>query len=410
MEILYIASSFPKPNQGSTIYTDLAEALLDRGHKLTVIVSSERKYTSKTCWSSERGCRVLRVKTGNIYDVGFIEKGISILTMEYIVKLAIKYRLKGEQYDLIIYEAPPVTNCGIVKYAKRIFGAKTYLMLKDIFPQNAVDIGIIKKESIIYRIFKRKEKNLYSVSDIIGCMSQGNKDYILEHNPWIKSNKVEIFPNTKKVKKLEKGLIDKCCLKDKYSIPKEAVIFLFGGNMGKPQGIDFLCESIRQLKDERDIFILLVGRGTEKEKIKEYIKRTKCENAKVIDNLPRDQYEDIANICDVGLVLLDYRFTIPNYPSRILSYMEKGIPVLAATDINTDFRKLIEDSKCGLWCPSNDVGSFCENIKTMAKNYQLRKSMGLNGRSFLEKNLDVDVSVEIIEKLKEDLKGDDQYV
>ena len=117
-----------------------------------------------------------------------------------------------------------------------------------------------------------------------------------------------------------------------------------------------------------------------------------------IDNLPRDEYEDMVKQCDVGLVLLDHRFTIPNYPSRILAYMEYSMPVVAATDINTDFKELIKNSDCGLWCCSDNIEEFCNKIVTISKDKQLRENKGRNGRKYLEDNFNVNISVKLIEK------------
>ena len=117
-----------------------------------------------------------------------------------------------------------------------------------------------------------------------------------------------------------------------------------------------------------------------------------------MDNLPRDEYEEMVKQCDVGLVLLDNRFTIPNYPSRILSYMEFSMPVLAATDTNTDFKDLINESGCGLWCCSDNVNEFCKNAILLSKDVKLRKKMGIKGREYLEENFDVSKSIELIEK------------
>ena len=400
MKILYIATSFPHPKKGSTIYTDLAEELVSCGHEVVVVVSQERKYGKHTQWSNERGMRVLRVKTGNIYDVSFIEKGGSMITLQYYITKAINQYLDKFKFDLILYESPPVTNAGIVEYAKKKFNSKTYLMLKDIFPQNAVDINLIKKNSLIYKYFKNKEKQLYNISDRIGCMSEGNKKYILTHNSFICNDKVEVFPNTKKVK-YDFQEIDVRRIREKYNIPLDTVVFLFGGNMGKPQGIDFLCEAIKQLREEKNIFFLLIGRGTERETIKSFFKNNNCHNALLVDNLPRDEYEVVTRACDVGLVLLDSKFTIPNYPSRILSYMEYSMPVLAATDTNTDFRDLIVESKCGKWVSSDNLLGFCSEIKELSSDESLRNNLGANGRQYLELYFDVKKSVEIIEKIVE---------
>lgn len=391
MNILYISTVFPKTGESSTIYTDLAEELESRGHQVTVLVAEERKKASKTSICSERGCRVLRVKTGNLYDVNIIEKGISIITLEQFLKNAMTKYLTGEEFDLILYEAPPVTLSGVVEKAKRMFHAPTFLMMKDIFPQNAVDIGMIKKNSLIYFFFKLKEKQLYAVANQIGCMSEGNLKYLAE-NCGIPLKKLSIFPNTKKIQEIPKKDIS---IRDKYKIPRDKVVFIFGGNMGKPQGMKFLTSAIKKAESIKEAYFVLVGRGTEKELVNN--KLLDCCNAKVMENLPRDEYEQLVSNCDVGIVSLDYRFTIPNYPSRILSYMEYGMPVLAATDRNTDFKDLIEEAKCGYWCESKSVSGFYKAVERFCDESN-RIVMGINGRRYMEEHFNVEMSVNLLEK------------
>lgn len=395
MRILYIATSFPEPNRGATIYTDLAEALHEAGHQITVAVSEQARNLTQTLLRKEYGFDVLRVVTGNYYDVGLIEKGITTLRIPSIMKKGISKYLGERKFDLILYEAPPVTNAALVSWAKKKFNCPSYLMLKDIFPQNAVDIGMMKKNGLLYKFFQRKEKQLYDSADIIGCMSEGNKKYILEHNAVIDSNKVEVFSNTKKL--TDSYLTTDVTIRELYSIPTDACVFLFGGNMGKPQFVELLCEAIVDCKDDQNIFFLFVGRGTERYKLEETIKSEDIKNALVIKNLVREEYEQITKECNVGLITLDPRFTIPNYPSRILSYMEYAKPVLAATDKVTDFKELIENSGCGEWVWSGDKEAFVGAIKRMSTS-PLLENIGCKGRNYVKKNFDLSKSVQILEK------------
>lgn len=394
MKILYISTVFPKEEENSTIYTDLAEEMVKCGHVVTVLVAEERKKTKHTTIGIERGCKIIRVKTGNMYDVNILEKGISIITLEFFLKRALIKYLRKESFDLILFEAPPVTLSNVVKCAKKIYNAPAFLMMKDIFPQNAVDIGIMKKGSLIHRFFLSKEKKLYQIADNIGCMSEGNRQYIAHHSN-ISVDKMSIFPNTKKIHEIPKKDI---LIREKYGIPLNKIVFVFGGNMGKPQGIKFLVDAIKKAQKIDDAYFVLVGRGTEKEYVKKQL--ADYSNVIIMDNLPREEYEKLISNCDVGIVSLDHRFTIPNYPSRILSYMEYGMPVLAATDKNTDFRDLIEkEAKCGYWCESNSTEKFYNLINDICKDVN-REKFGLNGRKYIEKHFDVKYSVKLIEKLE----------
>lgn len=393
MRILYIATSFPEPNKGATIYTDLAEALHESGHEITVAVSEQAKNKKATGMKLERGFNVLRIVTGNYYDVSLIEKGITTLKIPFLMRKGISKYLGDNEFDMILFEAPPVTNAGLVAWAKKKFNCLAYLMLKDIFPQNAVDIGIMKNKGLIFRYFTAKERKLYETADYIGCMSKANKEYVIRNNLWIDSDRVELFPNTKKIVPDIANIRGET--RRQYNIPDNSCVFLFGGNMGKPQYVELLCEAIKKCRNNNDIFFLFVGRGTERYRIEQTIKESHIENALVFENLPRYEYEQLTKECDVGLVILDPRFTIPNYPSRILSYMEYAKPVLAATDKVSDIKELISEADCGEWVWSGDTKGFIEKIKEMATSKDL-SVMGRNGRKYLEDNLKIEDSVDIL--------------
>ena len=152
--ILLISSDYPNVKKSFNIYTDLAEALKQHGYKVTVVVTEESKNIDHTNISYENEIQVLRVKVGNIYNVGFIEKGISFLKSGLLTKKAISKYLKDYKFDLILFMSQPVTIVNSVKYAMTEFHAPAYLMMKDIFPQNGVDLGLMSKKSPIHWYFR----------------------------------------------------------------------------------------------------------------------------------------------------------------------------------------------------------------------------------------------------------------
>lgn len=395
IKILYISNVFPRPEQNSTIYTDLAEELNNSGNEIIVVASDGDSAYEKTQLKIERGLKVLRVKTGSMYDVGLIKKGISVVTLKFHLISAIKKYLSNECFDFILFETPPITSVDVVKWAMGYFKCPSYLMLKDIFPQNAVDIGLMKENDIIYKFFKYKEDLLYKTSTVIGCMSEANRQYVLNHNKGLEEQKVRIFPNTKRINSiLSKS--DTYEMRKKYNIPLEAVVAVYGGNMGKPQGLDFFMEIIKSNRDNKNIFFVLVGRGTERNMINNFLLKEEILNAKLLDSLPRDDYEKLVIESDIGLIFLNKKFTIPNFPSRVLSYFEYGLPVLAATDKNTDFGEMLVDAQAGYWSEAGNVEEFNENLSILINDKDKRKIMGLNGQRYLNENYSVAVSVDTL--------------
>ncbi|WP_342421225.1 glycosyltransferase family 4 protein [Paenibacillus sp. FSL E2-0178] len=369
----------------------------DRGDEVFVICQREKRYDKQTELKNELGIQVLRVRTGNVTKTGLLEKGISTLLIERQFIKAVKEYFKNIRFDLIIYSTPPITFVKVVEFIKKRDGSKTYLLLKDIFPQNAVDLGIIKERSLIWQYFRKKERNLYALSDNIGCMSEANVDYVIKHNSEVDRNKVEVCPNSiKPVEMHDYSSIERNDIRLKYNIPTESVLYIYGGNLGKPQGIDFLMDVLDSVKNMENIFFLIIGSGTEFNKIKTEVIRSKQMNIKIEEYMPKNEFDEILSVSDVGLVFLDKRFTIPNFPSRINSYMEFGLPILAATDLNTDVKDMLHEAKCGLWSPSGDLESFMHNVVNLNSNEVLRLEMGSNGRTYLEENFTVDRTYEII--------------
>jgi glycosyltransferase involved in cell wall biosynthesis len=334
------------------------------------VCGAEKTQNIETNLSEEAGCHILRVKIGKNKKANLIEKGLTTVFLPQLYIKAIKRYLADVKFDLVLYPTPPVTHYQTVKYIKKRDNAKTYLLLKDIFPQNAVDIGMMSKtgwKGILYRYFRRKEKKLYAISDHIGCMSQANVDYVLKHNPEISPEKVEICPNAIEIRDVSITAEERLAIREKYGIPQDKKVFVYGGNLGKPQGIPFIIECLKTQENNADAYFLIVGDGTEYAKLEEYFNEAKPSNMKLMKRLPKEDYDRMVAACDVGMIFLDHRFTIPNFPSRLLAYMQAGLPVLAATDPNTDIGKVIVDGGFGWWCESNDAEGFGTVLNVVVK-------------------------------------------
>ena len=398
MNVLFLTLLDFTTIEESGIYTDLMREFVKDHHKVYIISPTEKRKQQPTRLIENENYKILKLQIGNIQKTNLIEKGISTLTLESKFQRGIKDYFSDVKFDLVIYSTPPITLQKAVEYVKKRDNAKAYLLLKDIFPQNAVDLGMIKKTGIkglLYNYFKSKEKRLYELSDYIGCMSQANVDFLLQHNPEISPNIVEVCPNSIEPLTIEKDERKIKEIKNKYKIPLDCTVFIYGGNLGKPQGIDFLIECLKANKANDQVYFVIAGSGTEFTKLKTFFDNEKLTNAQLFAQLPKDDYEILANSCDVGLIFLDNRFTIPNFPSRLLSYMQASMPVLAATDVNTDIGQVIEQGEFGFWCESSDVEQFNKKVKQLC-DIELRKQMGVNARRYLEDNYTAKHSYEII--------------
>jgi Glycosyltransferase len=382
------------------LYTDLIREFLNENHKVYIISPSEKRKKEPTRIIDYGNCKILKLQIGNIQKTNILEKGITTLLIESKFKKALKKYFSDIKFDLILYSTPPITIYHPIKYIKKRDNAKAYLLLKDIFPQNAVDIGILKNQGVkglIYECFRYKEKKLYKLSDYIGCMSKANVDYIIKHNRDIDGNKVEVCPNCTEPVSVNESENLKYQTKLQYNLPLNKTLFVYGGNLGKPQGVDFLIDCIKLNELNESTYFIIIGAGTEYKKIEDYFENDKPQHAILLQFMPKDEFDHIISACDVGMIFLDHRFTIPNFPSRLLSYMQASLPVIAATDTSTDLGKIIMNEKIGYWCESSNPYEFNKLVNEL-NDEKIRKTFGINARKFMEANYDSRQSYEIIMK------------
>lgn len=386
MNVLFLSLSSIADAAGHSISLDLLHEFVREGHNVCIVAALERKNNTDTYLANEAGCRILRVRTGNNKKASIIEKGLTTLMLPRIFIKAIKKYFSDVRFDLVLYPTPPITHYATVKYIKKRDGAKSYLLLKDIFPQNAVDIGMMSKKGvkgILYRYFRRKEKKLYAISDRIGCMSQANVDYVLKHNPEIPAERVEICPNAIEARDMTVTEQERVALREKYGLPLDKNVYVYGGNLGRPQGIPFLIECLKGQRDRTDAYFLIVGDGTEFGKLESFVNESGLQNVRLMKKLPKEDYDRMVAACDVGMIFLDHRFTIPNFPSRMLAYMQAKLPVLACTDPNTDIGKVITEGNYGWWCESNDPEAFAKTVEQIQSAKDGIKQNGENGYRYL---------------------------
>lgn len=390
MNVLFLTMSSGLKNiETSGIYTDLIRKFRDEGHEVYVIYPRERRLRLPTEVKHEGRVHLLGVKTLNVTKTNLIEKGLGQVTLERQFKLGLEKYFGKVEFDIILYSTPPITFTKVIRYAKkRNPKAVSYLLLKDIFPQNAVDLGILTKDGLkgfLYRSFRKKEKDLYRISDYIGCMSPANVKYVIEHNPEIDPAVVEIAPNSYDIPSeisVEYEVTDH--IRQKYGLPINKPIFIYGGNMGKPQGIPFLIKCLEAVKDRIDSYFVIVGDGTEYSKLETFMRERKPRAVSLFRYLPKEDYNRLAKACDVGLIFLDYRFTIPNYPSRLLPYLMERKPIIVVTDPHCDMGELAEKNEYGFYCSSNSVEAFVKVIDKMLVSDM--RQMGENGYQFFLNN------------------------
>lgn len=391
MNVLFLSLSDVK----SSLYGSLAKEFVTNGHSVTIISPSVDGFSDETI----DNIRSLKFKSISISGGNILKKGIANLFLPWKSTRIVRKYIECEKIDLIISSTPPLSFYRPIEYIKRRNSkAKHYLILRDIWPEAFNLFDYQKKYPLIYSVFRVHEKKLYASANIIGCMSEGNIEFVMNSNPET-YKKLRLLPNWGKLKHYEKVDIS---IKDKYGL-KDKFILIYGGNMSVPQGLDNIVRLAEMIKDKKDVVILLIGKGTEKNRIKELVDSRHLSNIKIMDYMPSEDYEAILRVCDVGLISLNDRLKTPSIPSKTISYWNLKLPILAITDHVTDYGyNIIDKTESGLWSYVGDDEKLLNNFNCLYLSESTRKQMGENGYSYMIKECSVEKTYyEIIAQLYE---------
>lgn len=390
MKILFVTIAWP--HNGSNIYTDLLKELNNRGHEISVLCNIERRFNKEDSFQNENGFYVARLKSGNITKTGIFEKGVSLLLLGSIFKKGFKRYFVDKTYDLILFNTPPITLSIFLNFLKKTCKCPVYLLLKDIWPQGSVDLGVINRYSPLWIYYRWHERKLYKISDFIGCMSPANVEYLLKWNKYLCKDKIEVCPNCIIPTNNNKPTIDPT-IKSRLGIPKDAIVFLFSGNLGLGHGLGFYYEAILKLQNYKKSFFLIGGAGTQYKYLENRVKEDKPTNLLLYSWLPENDFKQVLLLSDIGVILLSKLYSTPQFPSRLLAYLDNSMPVFCVINKATDIGDIVSKYNAGLSIQHGDQVDFISSVKefcTMSESQRIR--MGNNANNLLKAEYSASIS------------------
>lgn len=393
MKFLFLVHRYPK-NIEEILEKDMIKVFSKNGHEISVVVPNDRKNNEETYIYNDEKIKVLYVKTGNYQNnVSRLEKIISILTRDFLLKRAIKKYFKNENFDYIVGYTPFMADFNLIKKLKEYYNSKTLLMLWDIFPQNAKDLKIIKN-NFVFKYFKYKEKKMYEVFDKVVCNCEGQIEYILKNNF---KEKADLLL----VKNSEFILNDNTEIED-FKKEKDITV-IFGGNMGIPQKLENLMLMIKEIKNSNWIKFIFIGNGSEKNKLKKIKEELELENLQILDQVSRFEYEKIIKQSSVAIISLNEDYTVPNFPAKVTGYCKVGVPIFASLDkCSYEYLgKFIIENNLGVVSKAGDISDMKENFLYLVNN--LEKFSKEKIKEVYKREFDINKAYEtIMQEIKKD--------
>jgi len=380
--LLLVDCYYPSSKSGAKLVHDLGVEMHRQGHQVTILTPSERNISDLEL-TTEDGLLIARVKTGQLKGASKIERALHEISLSKNLWDKGKDFFEANLHDLIVFYSPSIFFGELVGRLKKLWFCPAYLILRDIFPQWAVDAGVMRKGPA-YRFFRWKEFAQYKVADVIGVQSPANLDYFAEHAPNKKFH-LEVLYNWTAADEAPKP---SGAHRNRLGLQNK-VVFFYGGNIGVAQDMDNIVRLAAHLQREPRAHVLLVGEGSEVERLKAMIHAQGLTNIQLLPAVGQKEYLEMLVEFDVGLMSLDRRLKTQNFPGKLLGYMSCAKPLLCSINPGNDLKAMVEQHEAGLCSLNGDDELFQANALALARDEVLRWRLGRNSRRLLERYFSV---------------------
>lgn len=373
---------------------ELAIEFQINGHEVSVLTPIHSQKDSFSVNFID-GIKVLSFKSGKIKNIGKIKRAINETLLSFNAWKSARNYFSNNYYEGIIYYSPSIFWGLLVKKLREIWNCNSYLILRDIFPQWALDNGLIRKNSLILYYFKTFERINYKNAGAIGVMSPSNLQFF--KNTLKDISKFEVLYNWSKIPTVQKpsGKFRK-----ELNLENKVVLF-YGGNIGHAQNISLLIDLSKQLMDMTNVHLLFVGTGDEVDYLISEKKKFNLSNITYLPPVNQNTYFELLNDFDIGLFSLHPDHKTHNFPGKILGYMSYSKPILGCVNYGNDLKDVINEANAGIIVDSNDISSFFLAAKSLIESESKRINMGKNGKKLLSSLFSVESAcLQIVKSLE----------
>jgi colanic acid biosynthesis glycosyl transferase WcaI len=401
MRLLLLSRYYP-PEIGAAaaLYADLARGLCERGNAVTVVTGfpwynlarMPQRYVGKAFLRENMdGVEVVRVRLP-----AFGSRALKLALGHMTAPLAaVVGGLMVSRPDAIVVHSPPLTMGVAGWMLKRVWGAALLLNVQDLHPQCYIDQGVLRNR-IVINIWEALERFCYAGADVITVHSDGNRRHVVElkhaaadkvhvlHN-WIDADKERPLPRDNAFAR-EHGLTGK-------------FVVGYAGTLGMSQGMMTVVEAAVLLRGRDDVLFFIVGDGIDRERLEARVREYGLQNVRFLGMQPREMYPWVVASCDTGLIILNARVRTPVVPSKMLSYMAGGRPIIASVPLEGDVPRFVNEAGCGVCVPPGNPQALARAVVDLADAPDACRRYAAAGRAFVQTHCSLREAAEAVERL-----------
>jgi glycosyltransferase involved in cell wall biosynthesis len=324
--------------------------------------------------------RIIRVGSHKPESKNFILRALNYLINSYLIYRTAK-KVKTDIY--LVESTPPflgIAGAFITKKFPAVFN------LQDVFPDSLINSGKLKEKCKLIPIFRRIERFIYNKHNHIITISQDFRKVLLSRG--VIDNKISVIYNWIDENNVIPINRENNVMISRYGLDKNKFYITYCGNIGYSQNLEMVVDIAHELEGYYpDIQFVFIGDGAWKDNIKKYINKLYVKTVRLIPFQPYTDISDVMSLGDLSLVCSKSNVGKSSFPSKTWSIMSAAKPVLCSFDMDSELRNIIEKANCGICVPAENREVLKDKIIYAYNHKEEMKSLGENGRKFVEENL-----------------------
>ncbi|WP_083262996.1 glycosyltransferase family 4 protein [Merdimonas faecis] len=307
--------------------------------------------------------------------------------LRYILVNIIQYfkGIRAKNVDVIFSGSTPPTQGLLCSMVKKKLKVPFVFTLQDVFPDSMVNTGLTSEGALIWKIGRKLESYTYDNADAIIVISEDIKKNIIRKG--VPEEKIYVIHNwidTDKVYPISKG---ENYLYTKYKISKDMFNVVYAGNLGFAQNIEVILSAAKTLQEKENIQFLIFGKEAQAEEYKKKVLEMELSNVRFLPIQPYSEVSYVYSLGDASIVSCKKGFGGSAMPSKTWCIMATGTPVLASFDSETEMESIIKTVEVGVFSDADDFRGLADNILKLYADESLKEKLGMNARTYVEKNL-----------------------
>ena len=348
---------FDKTSPFNHLFKDILGGFLDAGYEVTRFVAVRDNNEDDFKYGYE-----------NIHYVKYQRKEsdhsniISRYFRDTITNIREARGVKKSGAD-VLFEDVSYSSFWAVRAAKKK-GMRVVAMLQDVWPDNAVQSGLIREGGLLYKYFELWQRYIYKNADKIICISDDMKDFIVSKG--VDEKKIEVIYNWGYSDEIVDIAWEDNEFVKKYKLSKDVFYAVYAGNIGKMQNVEIVVNAAKELRDKKDIQFLIVGDGAKKNAITEMTKG--LENVTMLPMQPSELATHVYSAAGVNIIPLVAGGTKTAMPSKTGVVLSCGQPVVFTFGRSPRFSSILAEYNAGKSVDPNSADQLAASISEVVSH------------------------------------------